>query len=832
MCKFRPLVRRQASASSLPRRRAGRGAEPRRLPRVVPRRTALLLSVALAASISAGASPAAALADHGGASTVSGHKKEDSVAAHDPATERRLQRHTMAATASDAEAAAAAISDDEGEVGDWGPVVNWPVVGVHVALLENGKVLAYDSVGDNATETYEVHDHTRATVWNPATGTHTLAYVTTGYNVFCSGLAHLMDGTLFLAGGNLNAQFDGLVQTHLFASDTNEWSLGQNMAAGRWYPSVTPLRNGEMLITEGGPDVPEVRRTDGSLRALSTAALNLPLYPWIDVAPDGRAFYSGPNETMRSLDTAGKGSWQSFGQRDSLIRDYGSHALYDVGKILVAGGASSSSDTRVIDLNGTTPQVSATEPMASGRRQHNLTVLADGTVLATGGNSSGAASVDLDNGVYPAELWDPATGQWETLAAMQVTRQYHSTALLLPDARVLSSGGGICAACDEEGYLAKNAEVFSPPYLFRKDGSGELASRPTISSAPDEVTYNAPFSISTPSASSIGKVALVRLGAVTHSVNMEQRYVPLSFTAGSGALNATSPPNPNVAPPGVYMLFVIRANGVPSVARMVRVRHPTNTTITGGPNGATNDPTPTFTFSSSEPGSSFECKLDDGAYSACGSPITMAHLEDGSHTLTVRATDPSGLADPSPASRSFTVRTAAVSVSGSTLVVTAAIGAKDNLAITRPSPSILRVTDLAAGAYTGSGVSVGAGCTRSGDHTANCSASGITLIQVAAGDQIDSVVNSTTIRSSLGGGDANDVLTGGSSNDTLTGAAGADVMRGMDGNDELRARDLTADTEISCDGGSSPGTADKAQLDVRSHDPDFVVRDCETKTRY
>ena len=209
--------------------------------------------------------------------------------------------------------------------------------------------------------------------------------------------------------------------------------------------------------------------------------------------------------------------------------------------------------------------------MANGRRQHNLTVLADGTVLATGGNSSGAPLVDLNNGVYPAELWNPATGQWQTLAAMQVTRQYHSTALLLPDGRVLSAGGGICGTCDSVGYLAKNAEVFSPPYLFKKDGSGELAPRPEITSAPDEVTYDAPFAISTPNAASISKVALVRLGAATHSVNMEQRYVPLSFTADSGAVNAIAPANANVAPPGVYMLFVIGADGVPSVARMVRV---------------------------------------------------------------------------------------------------------------------------------------------------------------------------------------------------------------------------------------------------------------------
>jgi hypothetical protein len=147
-------------------------------------------------------------------------------------------------------------------------------------------------------------------------------------------------------------------------------------------------------------------------------------------------------------------------------------ALYDIGKLLVAGGGPSSKDARVINLNGASPQVSATAPLANGRRQHNLTVLADGTALATGGNSSGAGLVDLNNGVYSAELWNPATGQWRTLAAQQVTRQYHSTALLLPEGRVLSSGGGICRTCDSVGYLAKNSEVFTPPYLFKQGRIG------------------------------------------------------------------------------------------------------------------------------------------------------------------------------------------------------------------------------------------------------------------------------------------------------------------------------------------------------------------------
>src|ERR687884_851997 len=143
--------------------------------------------------------------------------------------------------------------------------------------------------------------------------------------------------------------------------------------------------------------------------------------------------------------------------------------------------------------------------MSFGRRQHNLTVLADGSVLATGGNSSGASLVDLNAGVYAAEQWSPATGQWRTLAAMQVTRQYHSTALLLSDGRVLSSGGGICGTCDQVGYLAKNAEIFSPPYLFQADGS--LAPRPVIDAAPAATTYGAAMSIGTASPASVAKVA-------------------------------------------------------------------------------------------------------------------------------------------------------------------------------------------------------------------------------------------------------------------------------------------------------------------------------------
>ena len=151
---------------------------------------------------------------------------------HTAAQERALDAHTRVVTSADAKAAAAAVAGAPQDVGQWGPVVDWPVVGVHVALLPNGKVLAYDSVGDNATESYPVQDHTRATVWDPATGSQTPVNVNTGFNVFCSGLAHLVDGRLFLAGGNKDQQLNGIVQTHLFDPATNTWSLGRTWRPG------------------------------------------------------------------------------------------------------------------------------------------------------------------------------------------------------------------------------------------------------------------------------------------------------------------------------------------------------------------------------------------------------------------------------------------------------------------------------------------------------------------------------------------------------------------------------------------------------------------------
>ncbi|HEX8248089.1 MAG TPA: galactose oxidase-like domain-containing protein [Pyrinomonadaceae bacterium] len=457
-------------------------------------------------------------------------------------------------------------------LGQWSPVFNLPVVAIHAAVLPDRKILIWDSVGDLPSEQYETHNTTRAIIWDPTTGVATRSDVNTGFNLFCAGHAALPDGRQFIAGGNLNSSLSGLDKLHTFNSTNNSWTLlGRMNEGGRWYPSVTALANGEMLITSGGPFTSEVYNQAGGLRSLTTAVLEMPLYPWIQAAPNGNAFYFGPDDNLRYLNTNGSGAWQNLGGREGIYRSYGSYAMYDTGKVLAAGGSNSVKNTVVIDFKSRRPQVTRAGDLNAGRRQHNLTVLPNGTVLATGGNSDGTSLISLTAGVYTAELWNPATGNWTNLASMQKTRQYHSMALLLPDARVMVGGGGICGDCYDVGYLEKNIEIFSPPYLFKQDGSGQLAPRPSINAAPSEISYRQNFDISTENPKNIRQVVLIRPSSVTHSVNFEQRRIPLSFAVKRNGFQATAPSDANIAPPGYYMMFIIDGSGVPSVAKMVKL---------------------------------------------------------------------------------------------------------------------------------------------------------------------------------------------------------------------------------------------------------------------
>src|SRR5262249_3029338 len=230
----------------------------------------------------------------------------------------------------------------------------------------------------------------------------------------------------------------------------NTWAAAPDMNAGRWYPTVTALANGDALVVSGDVDttvgvntLPQVyQAATGTWRNLTSAQLSLDLYPMRFLAPNGQVFNAGPTPTTRYLDTSGTGAWSFVADRAfSNNRSYGSAVMYESGKILVVGGDDPPTNTaEVVDLNQAAPTWRAVAPMSIARRHLTATLLPDGTVLVTGG-TNGAGFNNAATPVYQAELWNPATETWTTLASQTIPRLYHSAAVLLPDGRVLTTGG-------------------------------------------------------------------------------------------------------------------------------------------------------------------------------------------------------------------------------------------------------------------------------------------------------------------------------------------------------------------------------------------------------
>lgn len=549
--------------------------------------------------------------------------------------------------------------------GEWTALVNWPFVAVHMFLLTTGNVLAFDG-WQQPEPTY---------VWNP--GTQTFTSGTAPDSVFCSGMAQLPNGEVMTVGGygELTTGKLGIVDTSIFDPANGKWTRVANMHTPRWYPDITELANGDYVAISGNSsdpntwaDTPEVydptANTWTQLPKVSTSQIHEEEYPFSYLIPNGNVFTIGPSEDVSyELNVAGE-TWTPVGGASGVTN--GSSVMYRPGKILYSGGAPSvinttnaSANTSVIDLTAATPKWRQTAPMHNARVYHTLTMLANGEVLAVGGEPTSDQAI-VTSGVLPTEIWNPATETWSPAAPIAAARNYHSTALLMPDGKVLIAGGGHPNGSGDPGEFS--SQTYSPPYLF-------AGPRPTITSAPTASTYNTPITVTTPDAASITAVNLVSLGTDTHQSDMAQHFVPLSFTVNSGSLTVQTPANSALAPYGNYMLFILNSKGVPSISAPLSLSAapaapaaPTEVTAT-----ATNG-SATVTWAAPAPGTSpitsytitpYIGVVPQPATTISGSPpatsATITGLANGTtYTFVVTATNAVGTGPPSVASNPVT----------------------------------------------------------------------------------------------------------------------------------------------------------------------------------
>jgi hypothetical protein len=476
-------------------------------------------------------------------------------------------------------------------LGQFGPPFAWPIVPVHTVLLPDGRVLSY---GNQMPELDA--PLLNYSVWDPAMGTGPdamqLLANATETDLFCAGQALLPGGDVLIVGGD--RAYNG--QRNFANPDVNRFFPATNalerqaaaMALRRWYATVVTDQRGDAVVLGGRDDragpsgidgpatddtfsaTPEVYQSGVGWRMLSSATSDPAYganasnwyYPRAWVAPDGRINVVTVNGALYALDVLGNAGAGALSRIPGTL-PVGSARLpsvmYSPGKVL---SVRNDAAAWTVDFNGAKPLLQTSGSLSGHRLYANATALADGTVWVNGGSSSGNS---LKGAFYASERWDPATGVWTPTAKAAKSRLYHSIAMLMPDATVLTAGGGL------PGPVANlNAEIYYPPYLFKADGA-HRADRPVIASAPTRLGWQQAFDVTLATQTTVGQVSLVRFGAVTHGFANDQRFLSLPFTQTGTVLSLNSPDSPVVAPPGFYLLFVLDAQAVPSVAKVIRL---------------------------------------------------------------------------------------------------------------------------------------------------------------------------------------------------------------------------------------------------------------------
>ena len=625
--------------------------------------------------------------------------------------------------------------------GVWSPVRDWPLNALHVAVLPNGKVLSYGTTPDGGAQNGRYLD-----LWDPssgwAAGSHQTTFRSEQQDSFCSTATFMTDGRLLMSGGN------GRVTSSVYSPATNSVTqLPAALADERWYGTMLTLSDGRPLMLGGmvpyvenmqaNPDqsvaqglasmTPEVLE-NGAWRSLFGASSREAFgpdflrasYPRAWVMPNGRVFGLSA-ERMWSLDAAGNGAITSHGVfkggPDATARPNvgasNSAVMFDVGRVLVVGGNGSdngeglpaSALATVIDFNSGSPVLTEQPAMTNPRRYPNTVVLADGTVVVTGGSRVGNSNGV--NAVLAAELWRPATGTWSVGASAARYRGYHSFSVLLPNGSVLSTGGGTPGPV-----VNLNAELYYPPQLFRSvNGVVQLAPRPVMAAISGLSHANGgTMQIDMNNDAPVSRLALIGLSNGTHSFNGGQRRIPLNFTQTGIRLTSTLP-EANLAPPGYYQVVALDAAGVPSAGAIIAIGQgvspPPVTTAPYNPpdlSGTINAPIVAAGASASyavaaTAGTAYSWNFGDGSpatpFSASAS-ASHTFARSGLYTVTLTAQ----AADGSTSRRSFVQAVATASTArrpnaSSALALEARAGASARLWVANPDTDTVAVIDTA-----------------------------------------------------------------------------------------------------------------------------------------
>ena len=594
--------------------------------------------------------------------------------------------------------------------GQWATLSNtMPINPVHVALLNNGRLLVVAGSGNcqpsragcPSGPPFGPSNGSGALLLDPVTG-QTISQFSVSWDMFCNGMVLLEDGRPLIAGGTIQYDpFYGQSQVATFDPLANTFSNVQNMAHGRWYPTLMTLGDGRVMTFSG---LSETGSTNSAVEFYSAdsgwsseyiAPWTPDLYPRLHLLPNGKVFYSGAQTTSKLFDPS-TNTWNTSvaGTNYSGTRTYGTSVMlplkpgnnYDPKVIIMGGGNPATYTTEIIDMGASTPAWQYGPNMSQARIEMNAVILPNGKVLAVGGSVN---DEDTSTASLNADLYDPVSNTFSSAGANAYPRLYHSVALLLPDATVWLAGGN-----PSRGTYVPQMEIYKPGYLFNSDGTS--ATRPSITGAPGAVGYGDTFTVTTPDAANISSVILVRDGSVTHAFGMDQREVALSFTAGSGALTVTSPPSGNIAPPGYYMLFLLNQAGVPSVASFVQVTAtPSDFSVAATPSSQTASRGKSTSYSVSvTPSNGFSGNVNfsvTGLPSGATASFTPSSVSgSGSSTLTVNTTSATPIG-----TYTLTITGSSGTLTNSTQVTLAV--ADFSLSA---SPSIQTVTANSKGTYT------------------------------------------------------------------------------------------------------------------------------------